>query len=83
MGGDESQQRRRIAEVQRQHHWIWPPQDWIKCNTNVSFLDVNLHGTAGWVLRDSVVTVKVTIKDALKQWEGRYKTLWRVNYNPF
>ncbi|KAG5397973.1 hypothetical protein IGI04_019787, partial [Brassica rapa subsp. trilocularis] len=47
MGGDEPQQRRRTAKVQRQHHWIMLPRDWIKCNTDGSFLDENLMELLG------------------------------------
>lgn len=53
MGRDWPSQMRRTNLLQGQHHWIRLPQGYIKCNTDRSFLNEGIHGTAGWVLRDS------------------------------
>ncbi|CAG7864277.1 unnamed protein product [Brassica rapa] len=32
--------------------WIGPPKDWIKCNTYGSFMNIRIHSTVGWIIRD-------------------------------
>lgn len=39
--------------VQSHGHWTRPPQGWVKCNTDGSFINQETLTTVGWVVRDS------------------------------
>lgn len=45
--------RNNITTVQTQGHWRRPPQGWIKCNTDGSFINEETLTTVGWIVRDS------------------------------
>lgn len=49
----ESDRRHDTNVPQRQGHRKRPPNGWIKCNTDGSFINGNSLTTAGWVIRDS------------------------------
>ncbi|CDY25698.1 BnaC03g69770D [Brassica napus] len=36
----------------RESHWTRPPQDWLKCNTYGSFMNIGVQSTVGWIIRD-------------------------------
>ncbi|CAF1919771.1 unnamed protein product, partial [Brassica napus] len=42
----------RRERSRRESHWTRPPKDWLKCNTDGSFMNIGEHNTVGWIIRD-------------------------------
>lgn len=49
---DESLMYKKHPASQNKHRWKRPPEGWMKCNVDGSFLNENMISKAGWIVRD-------------------------------